>query len=133
MNGRPRWTVEQMRTIIAEYEAAPHGTRAMVLKDHGVTGRQLRNWRASQDAGMLEMGVTVRTVRETPRPESAEIARLRQENARLTKDLERARKDVDDRQVALEALGKATALLHDVVSSKSAPPTSPPEPSARSR
>jgi len=66
----------------------------------------------------------------TPRTESAEIARLRAENARLVAELDRARKDIDDRQVALESLGKATALLHELVSAKSAPATSPPGPSS---
>jgi hypothetical protein len=60
--------------------------------------------------------------------ESAEIARLRAENARLTAELERARRDIDDRQRALEALGKATGLLQELVSAKSAPESSPPGP-----
>ena len=123
------FTVDQKRDIVAEYEAAPWGTKAGVLAAHGVTDRQLRDWRAARDAGILEVGATPRTVVATPREESAEIARLRKEVARLEAEVARARKDADDRQFAMEALGKATALLHAVVSPKSADPSSPPAPS----
>lgn len=132
MGGIKYWTVEEKRTIIAEYELAPHGTKGLVLRRCGISGSQLRGWRGARDAGVLEVGGAVRTVPKTPRAESAEISRLRQENARLVVELDRARKDIDDRQAALEALGKATALLHDVVSRTSADPTSPPAPSERS-
>jgi len=124
------WTLEEKRDIIAEYEQAPKGTKGHVLDRHGVSQDQLYGWRAARDAGVLEVGFSVRRARLTPRTESAEIARLRAENARLMAELERARKDIDDRQVALESLGKATALLHELVSAKSAPATSTPGPSS---
>jgi transposase-like protein len=123
------WTVEEKRSIIAEYESAPKGEKWKVLEAHGVSPDQLRGWRGARDAGVLEVGWSVRRPRMTPRVESAEIARLRAENDRLARDLERARKDVDDRQAALESLGKATALLHELVSVKSAKDGSPPGPS----
>ena len=123
------WTVEEKRAIIAEYESAPHGEKSLVLARHRIRGDRLRGWRGARDAGVLEVGWTVRTPRMTPRTESAEIARLRAENQRLTQDLERARKDTDDRQAALESLGKATALLHELVSAKSAKADSRPGPS----
>jgi hypothetical protein len=56
----------------------------------------------------------------TPKKESAELARLREANRRLEAELERARKDIDDRQRSLDAMGKATALLQQLVSGKSA-------------
>lgn len=120
MGMRTAWTVEQKRDMIAEYEAAPHGTKSGVLRRHGITGRELRNWRSAQDAGVLEVGLTPRTVRRTPAAESAEILRLRHEVVRLEAQVARAHKEIDDRQHALEALGKATALLHDLVSPRSA-------------
>jgi transposase len=123
------WTVEEKRSIIAEYEATPHGSKGRVLDAHGVSHDQLRGWRGARDAGVLDVGWSVRKPLSTPRPESAEIARLRAENERLVRDLERARKDIDDRQAALESLGKATALLHELVSAKSAKEGSPPGPS----
>jgi hypothetical protein len=90
----------------------------------------MTDWRAARDAGLLEVGATVRRPRATPRAESAEIARLRTEVARLEAEVARARKEVDDRQFALEALGKATALLHAVVAPRSAEDLSPPAPSS---
>lgn len=123
------WTLEEKRDIIAEYEQAVKGSKWRVLERHGVTHDQLRGWRAARDAGVLEVGFSVRRPRMTPRVESAEIGRLRAENTRLLAELDRARKDIDDRQAALESLGKATALLHELVSTKSAPTSSPPGPS----
>jgi transposase len=122
------WTVEEKRAIVAEYEQTPHGFKQQVLDRHGVSRSRVLRWQASRDAGVLEVGFTVRRPQKTPRTESAEIARLRAENARLTAELERARRDVDDRQRALEALGKATALLQELVSAKSAPDSTQPGP-----
>lgn len=129
MTSSTGWTLEEKRDIVAEYEQTPKGSKGQVLDRHGVTQDQVYGWRAARDAGVLEVGFSVRRPLMTPRAESAEIARLRGENARLAAELERARKDVDDRQSALESLGKATALLHELVSAKSAPATSPPGPS----
>ena len=108
------WTVEQKRGIVAEYEQAPHGGKQQVLDRYGVSRSRVLRWQASRDAGVLEVGFTVRRPERTPRAESAEIARLRAENARLVAELERARHDIDDRQRALEALGKATAFLQEL-------------------
>ena len=123
------WTLEDKRAIIAEYEMTPKGKKWEVLERHGLSPDRLRGWRAARDAGVLEIGWSVRRPRMTPRVESAEIGRLRAENARLAKELDRARKDIDDRQAALESLGKATALLHELVSAKSAAERSLPGPS----
>jgi transposase len=119
------WTVEQKRSIVAEYEQTPYGWKQQVLDRYGVSRSRVLRWQASRDAGVLEVGFTVRRPERTPRAESAEIARLRAENARLAAELERARHDIDDRQRALEALGKATALLQELVSAKSAPDSCP--------
>lgn len=120
MSGLRAWTVGQRRAIVAEYEEAPHGTKGLVLRRHQLTHRQMRTWTASRDAGLLEVGGSVRKASMTPKNESAELARLREANRRLEADLERARKDVEDRQRSLDALGKATALLQQLVSDKSA-------------
>jgi transposase len=122
------WTVEEKRSIVAEYEQTPHGWKQRVLDRHGVSRSRVLRWQASRDAGVLEVGFSVRRPLKTPRAESAEIARLRTENARLSAELDRARRDIDDRQRALEALGKATALLQELVSAKSALGSSPQGP-----
>jgi transposase len=123
------WTIEEKRAIIAEYETAEHGAKGLVLRQYGLSSDRMRAWRSARDEGVLEIGWRGRAMKATPRLESAEIERLRQENLRLHAELDRARKDIDDRQQALESLGKATALLHDLVSPKSAGTSIPPGPS----
>ena len=124
------WSADEKREIIAEYEDAKHGTKQAVLLKFGISHHQLRSWRAARDAGLLDAGMSVRDPKRTPRRENAEITRLRAEVDRLRDELDRARKDVDDRQQAVEALGKATALLHELVSGKSAAAPSRPAPSS---
>lgn len=120
VSDRKVWSVAERREIIAEYEEAPHGTKQLVLRRRNITDKKLRAWRASRDAGLLESGGVVRSPRMTPKEESAELSRLRAENRRLEAELERARKDIDDRQRSLDSMGKATALLQQLVSGKSA-------------
>jgi transposase len=121
------WTADEKREIIAEYEAAKHGSKQSTLLRFGVSEHQLRSWRTARDEGVLDAGLALRSTRMTPRRESAEIARLRAQVEHLNAELDRARQDVDDRQKAVEALGKATALLHELVSSKSAADPCRPE------
>lgn len=120
MAGLSTWTIEQRRAIVAEYEVAPYGSKQLVLRRHRVTGSQIRTWASSRDAGLLESGGSMRKGNMTPREESAELARLRERIARLEDDLDRARGDIADRQRALDSLGKATALLQELVSGKNA-------------
>ena len=40
MGGRG-WTVEQKRVIVEEYESAPYGAKAAVLRRHGASDRQV--------------------------------------------------------------------------------------------
>lgn len=113
-----RWTVEEKRAILVEYESAVWGTKGAVLRRHGVTERQFRLWVSYRDAGVLETGVRKgwRT-RMTPRVESAEIGRLSAEVHRLEGELERARRDRVVAEAAAEALGKASALLQVMLES----------------
>lgn len=129
MSIKKLWTAQEKRDFVAEYEARPHRYKTQLLAERGVSAHQIRDWRASRDVGTLEFGVTPRTRPVSSRAESAEIGRLRGEVERLEAELARARQDVDDRQKAVEALGKATALLHELVSGKSAVEPCPPAPS----
>lgn len=117
-----QWNTEQKRKIVAEYDQAPHGTKGLVLRKHGLHARQIADWRDSRDAGLLEVGASMRRPITIRKENNAEIERLRHENERLQTELDRAKQDVKDRQDAIESLGKATALLHELVSGKSATP-----------
>jgi transposase len=117
MGGRG-WTVEQKRVIVEEYESAPYGAKAAVLRRHGASDRQVRLWASYRDAGVLESGLRKGwQARMTPRAESAEIGRLRAEVKRLEAELEQARKDRWMAEAAAEALGKASALLQVMLES----------------
>jgi transposase len=120
VSGLRRWSASERREIVAEYEEAPHGSKQLVLRRREVTPKQVRQWRGSRDAGLLESGGVVRNPKAIPKSESAELIRLRAENRRLEVELERARKDIDDRQRSLDTMGKATALLQQLVSGKRA-------------
>lgn len=122
------WSADEKREIIAEYEGAKHGTKGAVLFKFGVSDHQMRTWRAARDEGLLDAGMNVRHPKRTPKRENAEITRLRDEVAQLREELDRARQDVQDRQQAVDALGKATALLHELVTGRSAAEPSRPEP-----
>jgi hypothetical protein len=78
-----------------------------------------------RDAGMLETGRRRGwQSRMTPRIESAEIGRLRQEVSRLEAELEKARRDRLVAEAVAEALGKASALLQVMLESAESAPQS---------
>jgi transposase-like protein len=117
-----RWTVDQKRTIVAAYEDAPHGTKQAVLQLYGVTYERVRRWRAARDAGLLEVGAIPRQIHTTPRSQSAELRHLRAELDRVEAERDRLQRQNTQQAGALDALGKATALLQDLVASSSAHP-----------
>jgi transposase len=113
-----RWTVEEKRMVVAEYESAPWGAKGAVLRRYGASPRQVRLWASYRDAGVLESGLRKGWQgRMTPRSESAEIGRLRAEVKRLEAELVQAHKDRWMAEAAAEALGKASALLQVMLES----------------
>jgi transposase-like protein len=101
---RPRskhrtFTADEKARILAEYEKASTAVeRASLMRREGVYSSLLSNWR-KQSAGV--------DPKKRGRPadlESAEIKRLRDENDRLLRRLEKSERKID-------ALGKAHALL----------------------
>jgi hypothetical protein len=129
--GVQRWTVEQKRMVVEEYESAPYGAKGAVLRRHGASPRQVRLWASYRDAGVLESGLRKGwRGRMTPRTESAEIGRLRAEVKRLEAELVQARKDRWMAEAAAEALGKASALLQVML--EGAEPANQPEGSSPS-
>ena len=112
------WTVEQKRGIVEEYESSPHGLKGAVLRRHAISRRRVQDWMSYRDAGILETGRRRGwQSRMTPRTESAEIGRLRQEISRLEAELERAQRDRWLAEDVAEALGKASALLQVMLES----------------
>ena len=124
MAGR-RWTVEQKRGIVEEYESSPHGLKGAVLRRHAISRRRVQDWMSYRDAGILETGRRKGwQSRMTSRTESAEIGRLRQEVSRLEAELEKAQRDRWVAEAVAEALGKASALLQVMLESAESAPQS---------
>lgn len=122
-----RWTAEQKREILAEYESAPHGSKGRVLRQHQLSEGQLRRWATYRDEGILDTGWRKgMRMRMTPKAESAEIGRLQAEVNRLQAEVDRAHRDRLVAEAAAETLGKASALLQAML--QSAEPT--PDPSS---
>jgi transposase len=117
VSGR-RWTADQKRLILEEYESAPWGSKGAVLRRHGLAHNQISRWATYRDHGVLDSGLRKGwRERMTPKAESAEIGRLRAEVRRLEQQLEKAQRDRLVAEAAVEALGKASALLQAMLQS----------------
>lgn len=119
---RRRFTVEQKLRILAEYEAA--GTpeaRGAVLRREGIYSSHIALWRQKRDGG--GKAALDRKRGPKPDPRARELERLRRESERLLKRNTQLEKIV-------EVQGKMQALLQELGSKETAPPS---EPSRRQR
>ena len=118
--GRPArrtFTTEYKRRIVAEYDAAPNGTKGAVLRRERLYDSHVQEWRAAITAGTLDD--PPRRGRPAKTAEQARIGELERQVARL--EAEAARKDevIADRDAALQVLGKGVAFL-EAISSRNA-------------
>lgn len=125
-----RWTAEEKRAILEEYETAPHGSKGGVLRRHQLRVEQVARWSTYRDLGILDTGFRKgMRMRMTPKAESAEINRLRGEVRRLQAQVDQAQRDRLVAEAAAETLGKASALLQAMLQS-AAPRSEPSSPAA---
>jgi len=110
---RRTFTAEYKARIVAEYDAAPAGEKGAILRRERLYSSHVIEWRAARDAGALAQLTDHRTSPARPRKHPAEA-----ENAKLRRENERLRTEVDQKNAALEVLGKTHALLQSL--SKSA-------------
>jgi transposase-like protein len=95
------FTAAEKARILAEYENAPTPVeRAVVMRREGVYSSHIANWRKARDSG--EEPAKARGRRANP--DAAELVRLRKDNQRLQRRLEKA-------DQTIEVLGKVHALL----------------------
>ena len=96
--------------ILAEYENAPHGEKAAVLRREGLYSSHLIEWARARDAGALTGGgelTSAASVRPRKTAEQIDVEKLRRQNERLQADLKKTR-------MALDIMGKAHALLAEL-------------------
>ena len=117
---RRSFTAEYRARVVAEYQAAPHGQKAAVLRREGLYQSQIREWTDARDA--IARGLPPRPNSHYRSGKSAgswqEADRLRTENARLTRELAKS-------QAVVEIMGKLQGLLEAISES-----TDTPSPSA---
>ena len=113
---RRTFTAEYRARVVAEYEAAPRGEKAAVLRREGLYQSQIREWTAARDArarGLVpKRNSHHRSGKSAGSPREAD--RLRAENARLTRELAKS-------QAVVEIMGKLQGLLEAISESTDSP------------
>jgi len=117
---RRSFTAAYRARVVAEYEAAPHGSKAAVLRREGLYQSQIRKWAEARDA--LNCGAS--SPRCVHRGTSSgagkdDAARLRAENQRLTRELAKS-------LAVVEIMGKLQGLLETISESTGTPTSSKP-------
>jgi transposase-like protein len=117
---RRRFGVEEKLRILEEYESATTPeARGAVLRREGIYSSHISAWRQQRDAG--GEAALARKRGPKPNPQARELEKLRRQNERLAKRNAQLEKIV-------EIQGKMQALLQQLGSKETAPPS---EPSAR--
>jgi transposase-like protein len=107
------FTQEYKVRILAEYDAAEHGQRGVILRREGLYSSHLIDWRRARDAASGD-GAAGRRGKD---PKDAQIAALTARAAKAEAELARTR-------AALDLVGKAHALLETLSESADTPPRS---------
>jgi transposase len=114
---RRRFTVEEKLRILTEYEAATTPeSRGAVLRREGIYSSHIALWRQKRDIG--GKAALDRKRGPKPNPNARELEKLRRQNERLVKRNEQLEKIV-------EIQGKMQALLQQLGSKETAPPSEP--------
>lgn len=115
---RRTFTADYRARIVAEYEAAPRGGKAAVLRREGLYQSQVREWTRARDAEAAGTVAARRPHRATAGQNKPEVARLRAENERLTRELAQSK-------AVVEIMGKLQGLLETISESTATTTTSP--------
>lgn len=104
---RRSFTAAYKAQIAAEYEAAPHGEKSAVLRREGLYHSTVTKWITARERLVGEASAPTRRHRDGPAGRPVEVGRLRAENARLTRELEKS-------QAVVEIMGKLHGLLETI-------------------
>ncbi len=116
---RRTFSAEYKAELVAEYDSHPRGSeeRGAILRREGLYTSHISEWRKQAAAG-ARAGLAGKS-RQRRSAEQVELDRLRRQNERLARELERA-------QTALEITGKVHALLEQLSESADTEPRSKP-------
>jgi transposase len=113
---RRSFTAEYRMHVVAQYEAAPHGEKAAVLRREGLYQSQIREWMLARDAVTRAASAPRRPHRSvSARGGRIDTDRLRVENARLTRELAKS-------QAVVAIMSKLQGLLEAISESTDTPP-----------
>lgn len=102
---RRHFSPEYKLRILAEAEACTQPSeRGALLRREGLYGSHLTEWRHQRDQGALA-GLRPKKRGRKPHPERAELARLKRENERLHKKLQRAETIIEFQKKLADLLG----------------------------
>lgn len=103
---RRRFTATYKLWVLEEAEKCRQeaGGIGALLRREGLYSSHLTRWRQQQEAGQLT-GLTPQKRGPKSNPEAEEASRLRQENARLTRQLEKAELIIEAQKKLSEILG----------------------------
>lgn len=104
---RRSFTAEYRARVVAEYEAAPHGSKAAVLRREGLYQSQIREWTVARDALVRGAATPRRAHRAIGSGGKDDPGRLRAENQRLSRELAKS-------QAVVEIMGKLQGLLEQI-------------------
>ena len=119
LSDRPRrrtFTAQEKLRILAETDrAAQTGGIGAILRREGLYSSNLADWRRQRDAGVIGgLSPAKRGPKPAePNPLAAELARLQQDNARLTRRLTRAEAIIDIQKKVAALLGIPLAPTDD--------------------
>ena len=114
---RRTFTAEYRARVVAEYEAAPRGSKAAVLRREGLYQSQIREWTIARDALTRGTSAPRRAHRATAAAGKDDPGRLHAENQRLTRELATS-------QAVVEIMGKLQGLLETISESTGTNPPS---------
>ncbi|GAC1650210.1 MAG: hypothetical protein NVS9B11_23360 [Candidatus Dormibacteraceae bacterium] len=109
---RPRrrtFTADYKLAVLAEYDAAPDGEKGSLLRREGLYSSHVTEWRRARDVGALG-ALESRTRQSKRHPAEVELEKLRRRYERTEAELARTK-------LALDLLGKASALLESLAES----------------
>lgn len=115
---RRTFTAAYRAQVVAEYEAAPHGGKAAVLRREGLYQSQIREWTIARDT------VTGEAVAPRRRHRASGAGGGKDDPGRLRAENQRLRRELAKSQAVVEIMGKLHGLL-ETLSESTGTPTPP--------